>query len=155
MIKVTSDKLQPGMRLAKPIMITAGMALLDEGTELTETWVARIQDMDLEGAICVEGRPEMDVPIEEMLAGLERRFQSAHGNQKMEIIKRAAERLSITRQIQGRLDNDDIFALAHADLDNFKPFNDRRGFGRGDELIKMTGRIILTSSRAPSHRDAS
>ncbi len=51
--------------------------------------------------------------------------------------------LSITRQIQRRLDHNDIFALAYADLDNFKPFNDRYGFGRGDELIKMTGRIIL------------
>jgi len=51
--------------------------------------------------------------------------------------------LSITRQIQRRLDNNEIFALAYADLDNFKPFNDRYGFGRGDELIKMTGRIIL------------
>jgi diguanylate cyclase (GGDEF)-like protein len=53
--------------------------------------------------------------------------------------------LSITRQIQRRLDNNEIFALAYADLDNFKPFNDRYGFGRGDELIKMTGRIILNT----------
>jgi diguanylate cyclase (GGDEF)-like protein len=53
--------------------------------------------------------------------------------------------LSIMRQIQGRLDNNDIFALAYADLDNFKPFNDRYGFGRGDELIRMTGRIILNT----------
>jgi diguanylate cyclase (GGDEF)-like protein len=53
--------------------------------------------------------------------------------------------LSITRQIQGRLDNNEIFALAYADLDNFKPFNDRYGFGRGDELIRMTGRIILNT----------
>jgi diguanylate cyclase (GGDEF)-like protein len=51
--------------------------------------------------------------------------------------------LAITRQIQRRLDNNEIFALAYADLDNFKPFNDRYGFGRGDELIRMTGRIIL------------
>lgn len=51
--------------------------------------------------------------------------------------------LSITRQIQRRLDSNEIFALAYADLDNFKPFNDRYGFGRGDELIRITGRIIL------------
>ncbi|HUH67271.1 MAG TPA: GGDEF domain-containing protein [Syntrophales bacterium] len=51
--------------------------------------------------------------------------------------------LSITKQIQMRLDQGEVFALAYADLDNFKPFNDRYGFGRGDELIKMTGRIIL------------
>ena len=53
--------------------------------------------------------------------------------------------LSIGRQIQRRLDNNEIFALAYADLDNFKPFNDRYGFGRSDELIRMTGRIILNT----------
>ena len=51
--------------------------------------------------------------------------------------------LTITRQIQQRLDKNEIFALAYADLDNFKPYNDRYGFGRGDELIRMTGRIII------------
>jgi ribosomal protein S13 len=92
MIKVTPDKLQPGMRLAKPVMNRAGMALLGEGTELTETWVARIQDMELEGAIYVEGKLEMEVPMDEMVAALEKRFQSAHGNPRMEMIKRAAEK---------------------------------------------------------------
>ncbi|MGA3207033.1 MAG: hypothetical protein ABSE05_04320 [Syntrophales bacterium] len=91
MIKVTPEKLQPGMRLARPVMNRAGMALLGEGTELTETWIARIQDMDLEGAIYVEGKLEMEVPMDEMLAALQRRFQSALGNQRMELIKRAAE----------------------------------------------------------------
>ncbi len=56
--------------------------------------------------------------------------------------------LSIARQIQRRLDNKDIFALAYADLDNFKPFNDRYGFGRGDELLRMTGRIIFNIVKA-------
>ena len=37
MIKVTPDKLQPGMRLARPVTNKAGMALLGEGTELTES----------------------------------------------------------------------------------------------------------------------
>ncbi len=56
--------------------------------------------------------------------------------------------LSITRQIQRRLANNEIFALAYADLDNFKPFNDRYGFGRGDDLIRMTGRIIFNIVKA-------
>jgi diguanylate cyclase (GGDEF)-like protein len=51
--------------------------------------------------------------------------------------------LSIACQIQRRLDNSEIFSIAYADLDNFKPFNDRYGFGRGDDLIRMTGRIIF------------
>jgi diguanylate cyclase (GGDEF)-like protein len=55
--------------------------------------------------------------------------------------------ISIYRQIQGRLERTEPFALAYADIDNFKPFNDKYGFGRGDEVIKMTGRIILNMVR--------
>lgn len=56
--------------------------------------------------------------------------------------------LSITRQVRRRISNNESFALAYADLDNFKPFNDRYGFGRGDELIRMTGRIIFNVVKA-------
>ena len=51
--------------------------------------------------------------------------------------------ISINKQIQNRIDSGDIFALAYADLDHFKPFNDYYGFTRGDEVIKITGRLIL------------
>lgn len=50
---------------------------------------------------------------------------------------------SINRQIQERLDRKEPFALAYADLDYFKPYNDKYGFSRGDEVIKFTGRLIL------------
>lgn len=56
--------------------------------------------------------------------------------------------LVIQREIQRRLDRGDIFALAYADLDNFKPFNDKYGFSRGDEVIKMLGRLILNIVRS-------
>lgn len=55
--------------------------------------------------------------------------------------------LVIQREIQKRLNKNDIFALAYADLDNFKPFNDKYGFSRGDEVIKMLGRLILNIVR--------
>jgi len=51
--------------------------------------------------------------------------------------------ISINRQIQSRLDRNENFALAYGDLDYFKPFNDKYGFSRGDEVIKITGRLIL------------
>lgn len=51
--------------------------------------------------------------------------------------------ISISREIQERLDQKKAFALGYADLNHFKPFNDRYGFSRGDEAIKMTGRLIL------------
>jgi hypothetical protein len=92
MIKVPPDKLMPGMRLAKPIMNKGGMVLLGEGTELTETWIMRIQDMELEEQVYVEGKQEMEVPLDEMLAALETRFRTPEESHRMEIIKRAAER---------------------------------------------------------------
>ncbi|MBW2567856.1 MAG: diguanylate cyclase [Deltaproteobacteria bacterium] len=51
--------------------------------------------------------------------------------------------VSINKQIQKRLDKKEAFALAYADLDYFKPLNDKYGFSRGDEVIRITGRLIL------------
>jgi diguanylate cyclase (GGDEF)-like protein len=51
--------------------------------------------------------------------------------------------ITITRQIQNGLDRGEKFAVAYADIDFFKPFNDRYGFSRGDEVLKMVGRLIL------------
>jgi diguanylate cyclase (GGDEF)-like protein len=50
---------------------------------------------------------------------------------------------SINRTIQQFIDKGVVFAVGYADLDDFKPFNDHYGFTRGDEVIKMTGRLIL------------
>ena len=55
--------------------------------------------------------------------------------------------ISINKQIQGRIDREQIFALAYLDLDQFKPYNDKYGFSRGDEVIKMSGRLILNMVR--------
>lgn len=55
--------------------------------------------------------------------------------------------IAIINQIQKRLDKGEIFGLAYLDLDNFKPFNDRYGFVRGDEVLKMLGRLLLNTVR--------
>lgn len=40
------------------------------------------------------------------------------------------------------------FALGYADLDNFKAFNDKYGFLRGDEALMMAARIIVNTVRS-------
>ena len=40
------------------------------------------------------------------------------------------------------------FALVHADLDNFKAFNDRYGFVRGDDAIRATADVLLSALAA-------
>ena len=51
--------------------------------------------------------------------------------------------ISINKEIQAKIDKGEDFSFGYADLDYFKPFNDRYGFSRGDEVIKITGRLIL------------
>lgn len=51
--------------------------------------------------------------------------------------------IAIIKQMQKRLDKGETFAVAYADLDYFKPFNDKYGFSRGDEVLKMLGRLVL------------
>jgi diguanylate cyclase (GGDEF)-like protein len=53
--------------------------------------------------------------------------------------------IAILKQIQSRLDTGEVFAVAWADLDDFKPFNDKYGFARGDEVLRMVGRLILNT----------
>ncbi len=58
-------------------------------------------------------------------------------------LTRLPENISINRQIQTALDARKIFVLVYLDIDHFKPFNDRYGFSRGDEILKVTGRIVV------------
>lgn len=51
--------------------------------------------------------------------------------------------ISINRELQERIAKNLDFSFGYSDLDFFKPFNDRYGFSRGDEVIKITGRLIL------------
>ncbi len=54
---------------------------------------------------------------------------------------------TIIHEVQSRLDRGEVFALAYADLDHFKGYNDRYGFSRGDEVIRMTARILTNVVR--------
>ncbi len=48
----------------------------------------------------------------------------------------------IDERIEHLLRGNAAFCVCYADLDHFKPFNDVYGFHRGDELIKLTGKIL-------------
>ncbi|MEA3223387.1 MAG: diguanylate cyclase [Thermodesulfobacteriota bacterium] len=52
---------------------------------------------------------------------------------------------SIIRYIQRMFDEGQKVAIAWADIDHFKSFNDSYGFSRGDEVILATARIIVNS----------
>ncbi|MGZ5291729.1 MAG: GGDEF domain-containing response regulator [Actinomycetota bacterium] len=50
--------------------------------------------------------------------------------------------IRIQEEIERMVREDRPFAVLYADLDNFKAYNDQKGFVRGDRLIQATARII-------------
>jgi len=55
--------------------------------------------------------------------------------------------VTIMREAERRIAAGQSFALGYLDLDNFKPFNDRYGFSRGDEVLRMTARVLVNAIR--------
>jgi GGDEF domain-containing protein len=50
--------------------------------------------------------------------------------------------IAIEQVLKGKMLHDEKFALCYIDLDDFKAYNDRYGYARGSELIKLTGEVI-------------
>jgi diguanylate cyclase (GGDEF)-like protein len=48
----------------------------------------------------------------------------------------------IREEVERRIKNNEKFVAIHADLDNFKAYNDHYGIAKGDEIIKFTGKTI-------------
>jgi diguanylate cyclase (GGDEF)-like protein len=53
----------------------------------------------------------------------------------------------IEARLEARIADGTDFALLHVDLDNFKAYNDRYGFLRGDQAIVMTAQAVLRATR--------
>ena len=50
---------------------------------------------------------------------------------------------SILRAIQKTIDSAEPHGVCYIDIDNFKPYNDRYGFSRGDEVLLMVARVTV------------
>ncbi|MCP4714529.1 MAG: diguanylate cyclase [Deltaproteobacteria bacterium] len=61
---------------------------------------------------------------------------------------------SILREIQRLLDLRHEIVIAYLDIDNFKAFNDKYGFARGDEALRMTARILSNVIMEYENRNA-
>ncbi|MBN1522183.1 MAG: hypothetical protein JW928_06590 [Candidatus Aureabacteria bacterium] len=100
MKKVTTNDLQPGMKIARKVENKAGMVLLPEGIELTEAHIGRLKKWGIE-EIYVEGEDEggagsadmvPDLTIsEEFIAKLDHKFEKVLDDPIMQSIYNAVK----------------------------------------------------------------
>ena len=50
--------------------------------------------------------------------------------------------LAIDQVLKDKMERGERFALCYIDLDDFKAFNDKYGYAKGSDLIKMTGEVV-------------
>ena len=55
--------------------------------------------------------------------------------------------LRIEDEIQARVEAGEPFAVMYVDIDNFKSFSDRYWFVRGDDALRLTGRLVRDAAR--------
>jgi len=99
------------------------------------------QDVAIDDYLTVD---ETDSAIARRLEFISRR---AVRDMDMNPLTRLPGNESIIRTIQALFDAREEVAIAWVDIDNLKPFNDRYGFSRGDEVIAATGRIVTNAVR--------
>jgi len=61
--------------------------------------------------------------------------------------------IAIEASVENRIAQKKPFAFCMLDLDNFKPFNDRYGYSRGNAVIKHTASIIQQCSKELGEKD--
>lgn len=61
--------------------------------------------------------------------------------------------ISIENAITRRIDRKIPFAVCYCDLDNFKAYNDTYGFSKGDGVIRLTAKVIMSAMKELGNSD--
>ncbi|WP_035065316.1 GGDEF domain-containing response regulator [Nitratidesulfovibrio termitidis] len=126
-------------------MDVPGVAGMDwQGVEADDFMVLPATPAPAEGTGCMPLPPPLAT---ELSARIELALTRAGRALDASPLTRLPGNTSIIKFIQGLIDRRMDFALAYADLDNFKAFNDKYGFSRGDEVLMLTARLLATTVR--------
>lgn len=84
--------------------------------------------------------------LEEMIARVRTVLRRSRQMRDLSPLTGLPGNFRIAGELEARVGDDGSFAVVHADLDNFKAFNDHYGFLRGDTVIKYTARVLLDAA---------
>jgi diguanylate cyclase (GGDEF)-like protein len=120
--------------------------------------VAIYNEEDLSSSISLQDIPLDDFIISthnELVIEQRLRFISLRARRELDTnpLTRLPGNESIIRYIQQMFDAGIEVAISWADIDNFKPYNDRYGFSRGDEVLLATARIITNAVKEIKRED--
>jgi DNA-binding response OmpR family regulator len=85
--------------------------------------------------------------VEELVARVRTVLRRAQQMRDLSPLTGLPGNFRIARELETRVEEGGAFAIVHADLDNFKAFNDHYGFMRGDSVIKFAARALLNAAQ--------
>ncbi len=97
------------------------------------------------GGIAVDDFLVLPVELVEMRTRLELALQRSSCTLDANPLTRLPGNTSIMQAIEKHIHDKTSFAAAYLDIDNFKAFNDKYGFFRGDEALLMTARLLMAT----------
>jgi diguanylate cyclase (GGDEF)-like protein len=83
---------------------------------------------------------------EELLARVGMAVRRTNGLRAVNPLSGLPGNMTITEEIERRIDRREPFALLYVDIDHFKEFNDHYGFTRGDRVITMLAELLAHAS---------
>jgi diguanylate cyclase (GGDEF)-like protein len=84
--------------------------------------------------------------VEELMARVRTVLRRAQQMRDLSPLTGLPGNFRISRELEQRVGDEGRFAMVHADLDNFKAFNDHYGFLRGDSVIKFSAQVLLNAA---------
>lgn len=104
---------------------------------------SRLNDIDL-GALGVEDFITIPYRMEDVVHRIRLCLSRLTRSLDANPLTRLPGNTTILFETTSRIQSKQPFALAYLDIDNFKSFNDRYGYGRGDEVLVVACRILTT-----------
>ncbi len=94
---------------------------------------------------------QLAISFNEMTVALARMQEEAKGANPLTGLP---GNILIEKEIEGRIKSGKLFAVLYCDLDNFKAYNDKYGFNKGDEIILHTKASLLEAVKRKGKNQA-
>lgn len=96
------------------------------------------------------GKPFAPNELDARIEGLIRRF---HQSRSSNPLTGLPGNMSIEQEINKRIYKREPMAVCYIDLDNFKAFNDKYGYDKGDDIIQLVARILINAAEEVGKKD--